>query len=155
MRQHHPVWRRKVRALLETCVGRAESSSQDRNAFSCALAVMSGRAWVLEAPQVVQRQRVRPAEVVPFLTSLDSHTPQVGELRAPDTEHAFKACSDPHQPRSTPRNPRIYTHILAVNPRVQRILARDQCAQVPRAFDSAEARLRSWLTDADPKDGCA
>ena len=46
-------------------VGRA-ASSRDRKAFSWALAVMSGRAWVEDAPQVLHLHRVRPADVVPF-----------------------------------------------------------------------------------------
>ena len=57
MRQHQAVSRRKVRGLPASCAGRVPSSSQARNARSSALAVMSGRAWVLDAPQVVQRAR--------------------------------------------------------------------------------------------------
>ena len=116
MRQHHAVARRNVRSLVANWSGRRPASSRDRKAFSWALAVMSGRAGVEDPPQVWPLPRARPADVVPFLTSLSPHTPQVGELRAPDTEHAFRACSDPHHRRSRHRNQSIYTHILAINP---------------------------------------
>ncbi len=112
MFQHQEVSRRKVRALEATWVGVWPSRSHARNALSCALRVMSGRDWVVDAPQVLQRQRVRPAVVVPFLTSLAPHTPQSGgEFRVADTEHAFRACSGRYHPRSGLRNRGVlYTH---------------------------------------------
>lgn len=77
-------------------------------AVSSALRVMSGRFWVLEAPQSLQRQRVRPTLVVPFLTSLWPRTPHTGDFRRPDTEHAFSACLTRHHPRS--KSGDLYTH---------------------------------------------
>lgn len=116
MFQHHAVSRRKVRALEDTWVGLWPPKSQARNAVSWALRVMSGRDWVADAPHFLHRQRVRPAVVVPFLTCLDPHTPQLGGFRVTDTEHAFRACSVSRHSRSGPKYWGFCTHILAINP---------------------------------------
>src|SRR5699024_10744340 len=123
MFQHQAVARKKVRALVASSAGLRWPSSHAKNASSSALRVMSGRACVVEAPQVRQRHRVRPALVVPFLTSLLAHTPQNGAFEVPDTEHGSRACSPGHHPRSMVRNAPFYTHNLAINPRNDRLWA--------------------------------
>ena len=76
--QHQAVWRLNVDALTSSRLIPAGPDSQDKNAWNSACRVISGRCWVVEAPQDLQRQRVRPAVVLPFLTSLFAHTPHRG-----------------------------------------------------------------------------
>ncbi|ALQ30341.1 hypothetical protein ATC04_07055 [Arthrobacter sp. YC-RL1] len=68
--QHQAVCRRKVRALevaysAWVCLLRI----QPTKAVSWLRAVVSARVRVLEAPQLVQRHRWVPLEVVPFFLS--------------------------------------------------------------------------------------
>lgn len=156
MFQHHEVSRRKVRALEATWVGVWPPKSQFRNAVSWALRVMSGRDCVVDAPHFLHRQRVRPAVVVPFLTSLDPHTPQVGEFRVTDTEHAFRACSAAYRSRSGPEYWGFCTHILAINPRRADSLRkswragwiRSQSAPYPRPTSAVPPRDRGGTSHA-------
>src|SRR5690625_7408471 len=76
------------RATGSSRSGVAESS-QSSHIENWALAVISGGVWVVDAPQLVHRHRVLPAEVLPFLTSVVVHTPHRGRLSPFFTTHAF------------------------------------------------------------------
>lgn len=79
MSQHQAVENRSERPVPPpACFWLSLPSSQDRKTFSWARRVTSARDWVVEAPQFLHRHRVRPALVLPFLTSLAPHTPQTG-----------------------------------------------------------------------------
>src|SRR5699024_1391938 len=96
--QHQAVSRLNLERDTGNCRCDHPNSSQSNHNWNWALAVISGRCWVVDAPQCLHRHRVRPAVVFPFLTSLYSHIPQRGRLSTLFTLHAFTACTRPYLP---------------------------------------------------------
>lgn len=78
MRQHQAVQALKERPVPPKLCWDLVPKSHERKAPSESLREASARRTVVEAPQLLQRQRVLPALVLPFLTSLLLDTPQTG-----------------------------------------------------------------------------
>lgn len=91
-------------------------NSQSSHIVNWALAVISGRDWVVDAPQSLHRHRVRPAVVFPFLTSVFAHIPHRGRLSIFFTTHAFTACAPTYIPATTRQASGSYTHFFGLNP---------------------------------------
>ena len=96
-------------------------SSQSSHIVNWALAVISGRDCVVDAPQSLHRHRVRPAVVFPFLTSVFAHIPHRGRLSIFFTTHAFTACAPTYIPTTTREARGSYTHFSGLNPLKQLI----------------------------------
>src|SRR5690625_4005733 len=82
---------RKSRCLLV-------DSSQLIHNSNWALAVISGRGPVVDAPQCLHRHLVCSTLVFPSLTSLFAHNPYRRRIITMITLHAFTSCRFPHSP---------------------------------------------------------